>query len=182
VSDRGGLISSYVVQRAAWVETTCLQHIGSNWLAFATMIRFMVRRPGFVLVEKQVVMGTGRNRWQKGGRGLYLSVYMMDLYEEMRALGYAGDLVDEHLTKTHRYSWMAIIAAKAGGLPWDWALIRRMARHHGRFWDFWVLRLPLFLLPHALCRALVRGHEQRTGTNAVEALELEPAAREEKLS
>jgi hypothetical protein len=58
--------------------------------------------------------------------------------------------------------------------------MRRLARHYGRFWDFWVLRLPLFLLPNALCRTLVHGHEQRTGASEVEALELEPAAREGK--
>jgi glycosyltransferase involved in cell wall biosynthesis len=153
IRDRGLLISSFIYTVEAFRRAPCLRHVGSNWHWFAAMAHGVYGRPGYVVPGKQVIMGEGRNRWARGGRALYLAVSALEIHLELRALGYSPRYIDHFMRASHQHSALSIFVAKANGFPYDLRLIRRMARIHGRYWDFWPFRLPLFFIPNTLCAA-----------------------------
>jgi len=156
IRDRGALVTSFVFTADSFKRAPCLPYVGTNWHWFAAMTHGVFGRPGYVVPGKQVIMGERRNRWARGGRGLYQSVSLLDIHADMQALGYSQRYIDHFMRATHAHSALGIFAAKASSLPYDLRLIRRMAGHHGKYWDFWLFRLPLFFIPNMLCTAAMK--------------------------
>ena len=155
---KSGLISSNIFRKSAWQAIGVERYCGSGWIHMGFLVEALVRFPSYVICEELVAQlvleeGKGVERW--GGTGTFLKtgLELIKIYRAMPALGYdRGTVKAAYLTVKGGYL-KNIPLAKAKGLRVDSTLIREFIAQYRRFPSFWLVDLPLLLLPGWLFRA-----------------------------
>jgi glycosyltransferase involved in cell wall biosynthesis len=165
---KSGLISSNIFRKSAWQSVPVGRYCGGGWIHMGFLVQALVRFTSYVICEELVAQlvleeGGGITRWGGTGSFLRTGLNLVQIYREMPELGYDSTTVRAaYLTIKGGYLWN-IPLAKAKGLQVDWSLIRDFIKLYWVFPTFWLVDLPLLLLPgflfrwarciyHSLCR------------------------------
>jgi glycosyltransferase involved in cell wall biosynthesis len=169
-----GLISSNIFRRSAWLEIGVNRHFDSGWVHIGFLVEALARFPSYVVCEElvaQLVLEErhGITRWGGSGTFIRTGLNLVRIYRDMPQLGYPSRTVKEaYLTIKGGYC-RNIPLAKAKGLRVDLPLIREFVELYRGFPSFWLLDLPLLLMPGWLFRGVralnyaVRPHEGSHG-------------------
>lgn len=154
---KSGLISSNIFRKSAWMLVPLERFLGSGWIHMGFLVQALVRFPSYVICEELVAQlvleeGNGITRWGGTGSFLRTGLNLVNIYREMPELGYdSGTVRAAYLTIKNGYL-KNIPLAKAKGLRIDVALIRDFIELYKSFPSFWLLDLPLLLVPGVFFR------------------------------
>lgn len=154
---KSGLVSSNIFRRSAWQEIDLRQYIGSGWLHIGFLVQALARFPSYVICVETIAQlvleeGFGIGRWGGTGSFLRTGLNLVRIYREMPSLGYDPAIVRAaYLTIKGGYL-KNIPLAKAKGLRVDASLVREFVELYRAFPSFWLIDLPLLLLPGWLFR------------------------------
>lgn len=170
---KSGLISSNIFRKSAWDSVPLERYYGSGWIHLGFLMQALVRFPGYVICEElvaQLVLEEqgGEMRWGGTGSFLRTGLNLVRIYREMPGLGYDPATVRAAYQTIKSGYPTNIPLAKAKGLRVDWTLIRDFIELYRAFPSFWVVDLPLLLLPGFLfrwARGVVHALNQREGNH-----------------
>ena len=154
---KSGLISSNIFRRSAWQSVNVEQYFGSGWLHMGFLVQALPRYPSYVICEEMVAQlvleeGFGIGRWGGTGSFLRTGLNLVRIYREMPSLGYDPATVRAAYMTIKGGYLKNIPIAKAKGLRVDAALLRECMDLYRSFPSFWLIDLPLLLLPGFLFR------------------------------
>lgn len=168
-----GLISSNIFQKNAWQSVSVDKYCGSGWVHMGFLVEALSRFRSYVICEEYVAQlvleeGHGITRWGGTGSFLRTGLNLVRIYKTMPSLGYDPATVRAaYLTIKGGYRHN-IPLAKAKGLRVDIGLIRECAELYYRFPSFWLMDLPLLLLPGWIfrgARALIHAVQPAEGAH-----------------
>lgn len=149
---KSGLISSNIFSKSIWQTVPVERYCDGGWIHLGFLIQALARFPSYVICEElvaQLVLEEGKGTMRWGGTGSFLrtGLNLIHIYREMPELGYAPDTVRAAYLSIKGGYLKNIPIAKAKGLRVDWALIRDFAELYWTFPSFWLIDLPLLLMP-----------------------------------
>ncbi|KAF0218717.1 MAG: glycosyl transferase family [Geobacteraceae bacterium] len=154
---KSGLISSNIFRKSAWQAVEVSRYFDSGWVHMGFLLEALVRFPAYVICEELVAQlvleeGHGITRWGGTGSFLRTGLNLVRIYRTMPELGYDPATVRAACMTIKGGYPKNIPLAKAKGLRVDGPLIRECVELYGRFPSFWLVDLPLLLLPGWLFR------------------------------
>ncbi|MGB9081050.1 MAG: glycosyltransferase family 2 protein [Desulfuromonadaceae bacterium] len=152
-----GLISSNIFSRSVWDSVPVERYFDSGWIHLGFLIQALVRFPSYVICEELIAQlvheeGKGIMRWGGTGSFLRTGLNLVRIYREMPGLGYDPATVRAAYRTIKGGYVKNIPLAKAKGLRIDGALIRDFIGLYRAFPSFWLVDLPLLLVPGFLFR------------------------------
>jgi glycosyltransferase involved in cell wall biosynthesis len=152
------LVPSSVVRRDLWLSTDRHRHAGTGWLHLATLFSLLPGQSSYCISEPYVLYRDGSSRWHENGRFLRMVVALFDIVKSLPGQGYSEQTVKRLLDPLVTGMPRTIFDAKRNGLAVDLPLIKKLLAQLGTAPSFWLLGLPLLLLPCSAHRALWRAH------------------------
>jgi len=154
---KNGLVSSNVVNRQLWMDLDMSRFDGCQWIHFAYSVQALAPkegREGFVISDELIDQSCGGVRWGKGGTFILTGLKLVSLFTDMEQLGYdrkvkrMGDhiIMDGYL---QNIPW-----AKFQGLQIDDDLLQQMKRSYHEYPSFWLIDLPMLLVPNRVYHML----------------------------
>ena len=155
INFKNGLISSNIINRRLWLDLDLRRYYGCHWIHFAYAMKALspnIHRQAFILKGTPLEWGHAKARWGGGGSFILVGLSLVDVFREMPGLGYS-----RHVKKRGDFVIKAgypkyIPLAKARGLCLDGSLLNNFYSHYRRYPTFWVVDLPLLLIPGWLYR------------------------------
>ncbi len=152
-----GLVSSNIFRKSAWQSVDVSRYFGSGWVHMGFLLEALVRFPSYVICEELVAQlvleeGKGVMRWGGSGSFFRTGLNLVRIYRNMPELGYDQATVKAAYQTIKGGYLKNIPMAKAKGLRVDGPLIRECIELYRQFPSFWLVDLPLLLLPGWLFR------------------------------
>lgn len=154
---KSGLVSSNIFRRSAWQSLNIERYFGSGWLHMAFLVHAASRLPSYVICEEMVAQlvyeeGFGVGRWGGTGSFLRTGLNLVRIYREMPSLGYDPATVRAAYMTIKGGYLKNIPMAKAKGLRVNASLLSECVELYRSFPSFWLIDLPLLLMPGWLFR------------------------------
>lgn len=152
-----GLISSNIFKKSVWLTTDVARHFDSGWVHMGFLVQALSRFPSYVICEELVAQlvledQAGITRWGGSGTFLMTGLNLVRIYREMPALGYDAKTVRAAYRTIKDGYPKNIPLAKAKGLRVGLPLLRDCIELYWTFPSFWLLDLPLLILPGGIFR------------------------------
>jgi glycosyltransferase involved in cell wall biosynthesis len=144
-----GLISSCIINRQLWIELFMERYIGCLWIHVAYCLKALspTEYRGSYIFARYMVKLDGEPRWGGDGGFIDTGLHFVDLLEGMEAAGYSKT-VKRIGEMAIRGGYKRLIPlAVSQGLRVDYDLIRRFVRYYHTHLSFWLIDLPLLLVP-----------------------------------
>lgn len=150
---KSGLISSNIINKQIWGQLDMKKYMGSGWIHLGYLVEALQIRPAGIIRECLVEQLDVPMKW--GGNGSFFNVGLaaVRIYESMASLGYSKQTVRKAvLTIKNAHS---VISAKSRGLKINTELLCECVRLFKKFPSFWMVDLPLLLIPGFFYRGLL---------------------------
>jgi glycosyltransferase involved in cell wall biosynthesis len=149
---RSGGISGNIIAKSAWNAVDASRYFDTGWVHFGVVIELASRSTSFIFNEalETEIMGLHK-KWAGNGVHLLVGLQLAELFKNMARLGYSAECIKAaHLLIKGNY-YRQICKAKAEGLAVDFEMIHRFIKVYYTFPSFWVIDLPILLMPQKLC-------------------------------
>jgi abequosyltransferase len=149
---RSGLISTNIVAKSVWLSTPVEKYIGTGWIHFGYLLEALRpenRLSGYVIYKEILQQGQAM-RWGEGGTFIYTGFILVNMFKTMPSLGYARETCKKAVFSIKGSYPRNIPLAKAKGLKMDWNLIRKFYELYKEYPSFWLIYLPLLVIPNRL--------------------------------
>ena len=149
VQFKNGLLSCNIFNRSVWLDLDMKRYDGCLWIHMAYAMEALAPksgRKGYVFTDL-LIRQDGVARWGHGGKFIYTGLRLVEVFQKMEQLGYAKDVCLMGARVIEGGYKESIPRAKANGLKVDSALFRRMLPLYRRLPSFWVLDVPMLLMP-----------------------------------
>jgi glycosyltransferase involved in cell wall biosynthesis len=156
---RNGGVSSNILKKSAWNSVNVATYFDTGWIHFGVVLEVASNSASYVFREalESEIPGVSK-KWGLNGTHLLVGLDLVQIFQGMGRLGYD----EECIRKAH---WLIkcnyhrkICKAKAEGLTVDFILIRRFIKLYNGFPSFWLIDLPLLLMPQKLSWLLYQGY------------------------
>ena len=144
------LISVNIVRRSLWNESNVEYFYSTNWVHVGAIISILPGCKSFFISSPLVQIISGPTNWEIGGNGLRYSMMLEDVFYTMNKLGYDEYTLDKILKSFFKRLPATIITAKKNGLVLSFRLLRDMYSRYANYTSFWLIDLPLLLLPNQI--------------------------------
>jgi abequosyltransferase len=145
--------SSNIILRKLWLNTNTRDYFGTRWIHFGTISSLLILNRGYAsycISKPCFILRQGEVRWRKQGTLLIYSVNLLNIIAKMPEKGYKIETVNNLLQRISKTFYSTIISAKINGLPYNMNLIDKIYKVFKFYPSFWVLDLPLLLLPNQI--------------------------------
>lgn len=151
---KNGLLSSNIVNRQTWLDLDMGRFDGSLWIHFAYSINAMAPKEGRkgYLISDELIRQDGIGRWGGGGSFILTGLKLVQLFSNMEDLGYTKKLKKDGDLVIKKGYLENIPRAKSMGLAVDRDLIDQMRGLYGAYPTFWLLDLPMLIVPNWVYR------------------------------
>jgi len=148
VGPTAALISTIIVRRESWpFNEEINKYTKPNW-ATLYKIYFSLRSGKAYLISQPCVKYRGGSmRWHKDGKWLWMVLDLCDVLENITNLGYSQSITNKHINERLKILPITIIDAKKNGLVLYFNLLKNIHLRYANHLSFWLLDLPLLLLP-----------------------------------
>lgn len=152
-----GLISSNIFSRSAWQAVPLHQYLGSGWVHMGFLVEALPTFPSYVICEEMVAQlelehGPTVMRWGGTGSFVRTGLSLVRIYRNMAALGYDRATVRAAYRTIKDGYPKNLLFGKVMGLRVDAPLLLDFVELYWKFPSFWLVDLPLLLLPGRLLR------------------------------
>lgn len=143
-----GLISSLVIKKDEWNVVNIEKYIGTGWVHIGAIIEILKNKPSLIISDKMVNFRMGNPRWGSGGTFFYLGFRLVEIFQEMKKLGYKEKTSDYLIWNMYRANLKAILLANAQGLKNKEDVAKHLIRCYKKYPLFWLIHLPLLFVPN----------------------------------
>jgi len=144
------LVSVNIICRSLWVNASTRNFYNSNWIHVGVIISILPGHKSFFISNPLVQIISGPTRWEIGGKGLRYAIMLEDVFHIMDKLSYSKSTSDKILKSFLKRLPKAIISAKINGLVLSFKLLKDTHLRYSNHPSFWLLDLPLLLLPNQI--------------------------------
>ena len=141
-------VSSNIIRRSLWEQAYCEIHMGSNWIHYATLLTIIAGHYSYCIAEPYVMYRTGNIHWNKHSEtNIKNTMSLMRILNGLTKKGYSKMSVSKaRMVIIRSLPWEIIVLKTKGLVPREFH-IKDMITQLKRYPSFWVLDLPLLLLP-----------------------------------
>jgi len=155
INFKNGLLSSNIVNRSIWLALNLKRYHGRYWIHFAYAMEALSpnsHRQAFILKGTPLGLCIAKGRWGGGGSFIHIGLCLVDVFQEMPNLGYSRGVKKraDFVIKGGYPKYIPM--AKAQGLCLDGNLLNSFCSHYWQYPTFWVVDLPLLLIPGSVYR------------------------------
>jgi len=151
------LISSNVVNRSIWTKSNHSRYVGTNWLHLGALLTILRGHFAYCISTPYVMYRNGAKGW-KDNYSVHLenSVALSEILNELSITDYSRTSVNKVLKVITRSLPSIIHSAKDNGFPINILTFKRMVSQFKSMPFFWVVCIPLILLPSVLHRIVLK--------------------------
>lgn len=143
-----GLISSLVIKKCEWDAANIEKYIGSGWVHIGAIIEILKNKQALIISDKMVNFRSGNPRWYSGETPICLSFRLVEIFQEMKNLGYKKETSDYLVGNMYKANLKAILTANARGLKNKREIAKHMIKCYKKYLLFWLIHLPLLFIPN----------------------------------
>jgi len=145
---KNGLISSNIIKKSVWGSIDVTKYFSTGWIHMGFLVEALSVHPAFIISHPFLLqVGAKEIRWGKRGSFFYTGLRLVKIFKIMSAVGYNESTIKRAIFVIKGGYLRNIPLAKAEGLRVDLALIKELYSLYKEFPSFWLLDLPLILLP-----------------------------------
>lgn len=148
-------VSVNIVRRSLWNGSNVEYFYSTNWVHVGVIISILAGRKSFFISTPLVQLTSGPTSWENGGNGLRYAMMLEDVFYTMDKLDYHKSTSDKILKSFFNRLSGTIISAKRNGLVLSFRLLRDMYSRYANYPSFWLIDLPLLLLPNQIYNSKV---------------------------
>lgn len=152
---KNGFVSTNVFSRKLWAAVDLSRYIDTGWIHVGFLIEALPLAPSYVVNSfcvDYIRDFTGGMRWGGDGSFIYTGMRLVRLYRRMAALPYSRKTRRRAYWSVKGAYWRNICIAKAKGFNISFAVLKEAIFLYKGFVSFWLLDLPLFLVPGFMFR------------------------------
>lgn len=141
--------STNIVKRSSWNDVDKDGFIGSNFIHVSVISSYLIKENTAYCINYPYVMirMQGVSRWANEGKLLVYSVNLASIIRGLSKQGYKKDTANKMLDHAMGDMWKTCITAKVQNLNPSLSLLKAMIKNYGTHPSFWIIDLPLLLLP-----------------------------------
>jgi len=147
-----GLISNNIVAKAIWQKSSVDQFFDSGWIHFGYALEALSSLKGHTayVISRELIRTGGEPRWGHEGTFIYTGLKLVEIFQRMPRLGYNKSIkkMADFVIKGGYPKGIPI--AKVEGLKVNLLLLKRFYALYRQYPSFWLIDLPLLLIPRML--------------------------------
>ncbi len=152
---RSGGLSGNVVNKTIWEGTDLTSYIGSGWIHVGFLIGALSKYPSLICRDSfKSELNNVTKRWGQNGSFFIAGIKVVKVYQAMKRYNYSKRIIRKAVLSIRGSYWRMIPSAKAKGLKVNKNLISECIKLYSGFPTFWLIDLPLFLIPNIIFRLL----------------------------
>jgi abequosyltransferase len=146
---KSGLISCNVVSKSIWMKSHTERFFDSGWIHFGYALEALspLHEYKSYMINNEFVKTGGEMKWGKGGSFIYVGFKLVEIFRLMQKWGYSFKTCQMAVSVVKGGYPKLIPLAKAKGLKTDRMLLRQFFRLYKQYPSFWLIDLPLLLIP-----------------------------------
>jgi len=146
---KNGLVSSNVIKKAEWELVDTSKYFYTNWIHMGILIEVLSTSQGFIISEPFLLqIGARETRWGESGSFFNIGLRLVKIVKKMGEYGYSANTIKKGIFAVKGGYPKNIILAKAKGLRVNTDLIKEVYSLYKSFPSFWLIDLPLLLIPN----------------------------------
>lgn len=170
---KSGFISTNVFNRTIWQRVDLSRYFDTGWVHVGFLIEALPLAPSYIVrsyCADYIRDLPGGMRWGGDGSFIYTGLRLARLYQRMDQLPYRRETRRRAYWSVKGAYWRNICLAKAKGFRVDLPVVRECMSLYKGFASFWLLDLPILLIPGVFFRTLFRFWKSRVGNNMAQAI------------
>lgn len=152
-------VSSDIVRRSLWVKARPEIYIGTSWIQYGTLLT-LIRNHRSYCVAKPYVIHMHRGRYIRSGdsseKSMECAITLMKVLNGLKRKGYGKKSVSKVKGVLLHHLPMEIIVYKNNGLTLKKSLIKNMIAQFKFYPSFWLIDLPLLVIPNFFHKIVFR--------------------------
>lgn len=146
-----GGISANVIKKLAWNSVNASKFFETGWIHFGVILEIVMNYKSYIFKDALESEITGvPKKWGSNGTHLLVGLQLVEVFQSMVGLGYEKKCINKAFQLIKGSYAKQICKAKAEGLKSDYSLICKFAKLYCNYPSFWLLDLPLLLMPRKL--------------------------------
>lgn len=163
-----GLISSLIIKRLEWNLINIDKYTNSDFVHVGAIIEILKNQPSVIISDKLVNLRMDNPTGGFEGTFLYPGFNLVKLFQGMKNLGYEKKTYEYLIDNMYSSNLKAILLANSEGLKNKKDVIVNMIECYKRYPLFWLIHLPLLLLPNQIYKIMRLLY--RVGKNGIKKL------------
>lgn len=144
-------VSSIVVSRNEWMESNPLKYEGTFWIQYGTLLTVVLKSKSLCIAQPFVInkarMSDEPNMANNGGIALPILLNLLDIIYSFSDKQFSASSKKEAFIEVKKLLPRKIMSAKRNGLKVNIELVKRLTSRFKWGGSYWVLYLPILLLP-----------------------------------
>jgi len=143
-------LSSNVVCHSLWIQADNTRYIGTNWMQYGILFSILPGHSAYCISDPYVMnkgFKASEKIGNKGGVALEVILNLFDIIHELPRGPYSEKSVQKALKAVYRRIPRKVSSSRRNGLPLSWSLLKRLIKDFGLHPLFWLIDIPLLLLP-----------------------------------
>jgi glycosyltransferase involved in cell wall biosynthesis len=149
VGATAALVPSIIVLRSLWLKVEKTKFSNTHWLVLAAIYSMLQGHYAYCISKPYVLFRDGSSRWHKEGRYFHMVLDLCKIMQGFVQYGYDKVTVSKAIKMLTKNPTLLIYSSKQNGLTISFWLIIEACKRFGRSPIFWLIGLPLLLLPKA---------------------------------
>ena len=166
---KNSFASSNVIRKAEWELVDTSKYFHTNWIHVGVLIEVVGTAPAFIVCDR-LVQPVGGWKWGESGTFFIVDLSLVKIIKGMSKYNYGENIIKKTISGVLRSYFVYIPLAKARGLRVNPDLIREVYSLCKGFPSFWIIDLPLLLVPNAFYKAAYRVCKTRVLNGACKKL------------
>ena len=163
VGSNAALISTIIVRRELWpFNEEINKYTRLDWVTLYKIYFSLRSGKAYLISQSCIKYRTGSMRWHKDGKWLGMVLDLCDVLDNITSLGYSQSITNKHINERLKILPITIIDAKKNGLVLSFNLLKNIYLRHANRPSFWLIDLPLLLLPNQIYKSKVIRWMHRT--------------------
>ncbi|PQA81815.1 hypothetical protein C5F52_17495 [Limnohabitans sp. TS-CS-82] len=146
-------ISSIVVKKSRWGECSSSNLFGTNWLQYGMLLKIIEFNQSICIANPIVINRgvefNGPNEFNRNGAAIPILMNLIDILNALPRNVYSLSAINKAKGEAHRFLLRKIFSSKRDGLKINFQLMMGMISTFRCYPTFWLLELPLMLMPRA---------------------------------
>lgn len=154
---KSGFVSANIFKKSLWLDLNVSKYFDTGWIHVGFVIEALITCDSYVMAEFCVTQTheIGKaTRWGRGGSFIYTGLELVQIYRRLSEMPYSRRTRRRAYWSIKAAYWRNIPLAKAQGFKSSIPVLRLFFRSYKGFVSFWLVDLPLLLVPRVVYRVL----------------------------
>lgn len=147
--------STNIVKRSSWNSVDKDKFMGSHFIHVGVISSYLIKENNAYCINYPYVMIRMRrvSRWVNNANLLFYSINLASIFTGLIERGYKKETINKVFDHIMSGMWRVCISAKLQNVNLDSSLLKAMIKNYGKYPSFWLIDLPILLLPNQVYRS-----------------------------